>query len=157
MHAVQPFSICFVSVQGGLRLNSEYKGASVYGSVGSSVTFTWSFSGGFIYVSWGLKIPNQNDVIVLVALDPTGMLPFSPPAPGKYRHRVRGSFNGNSSSAQAIFTLSNITKDDERLFGCKIIAPDLSTLFDLVQLVVVGEWSFIEVPLLVSLLVALFS
>ena len=129
----------------------------MHGSVGSSVTFTWSFSGGFIYVNWGLKTPNQNDVIVLVALDPTGMVPFSPPAPGAYRHRVRGSFNGNSSSAQAIFTFSNITKDDERLFGCEIIASDFSTLFDSVQLVVVGEWSFIEVLLSVIQLVVLFS
>ena len=101
--------------------------------------------------NWGLKKPDQNDVIVLVAVDQTGMVPFSPPAAGAYLHRIRGGFNGNSSSAQAIFTLGNITKDDERLFGYKIIASDFSTLFDSVQL------SFIEVLLPVNQLVVLFS
>ena len=113
------------------------------GLVGSSVNFTWSFSGDVDRVIWGLKKDGTNDFAangVLVSLDKSGFISLSvPPA---YMGRVSGSRNGDSSSGQAIFTLRSIAKDDERSFGCKIESAnplDDNPVFDPVQLVVNGK------------------
>ena len=110
------------------------------GVSGTTVTFTWSLLGDTGKVDWGIKKDNVNQITTLVLLDQTGMIPFSPPAPGGYVKRVNGTFNGDSSAAQAIFTLANITKYDEKIYGCQARSSDFSvTLFDTVALVVVGE------------------
>ena len=110
------------------------------GVSGTTVTFTWSLLGDTGTVSWGIKKGNVNQVTTLVVLDQTGMVPFSPPAPGGYVKRVNGTFNGDSSAGQATFTLANITKNDEKIYGCSAISSDFTVmLFDSVALVVVGE------------------
>ena len=116
----------------------------MYGVSGSTVTFTWRFSGDTGTVNWDIKKDNKKEVTTLVLLDQSGMTPFDPPAPDEYVRRVHGSFNGDSSAGQAIFTLANITKNDEKIYDCKAISSDFSvSLFDTVALVVVGKLSYL--------------
>ena len=73
------------------------------------------------------------------------MLPLGS-VPEAYRGRVNGTRTGDSSSAQASFTLYDVTKDDERLYGCLLTPddPNLREILNFVQLVVVGMYLFIE-------------
>ena len=59
---------------------------------------------------------------------------------------MNGTRTGDSSSAQASFTLYDVTKDDERLYGCllKPDDPNLREILNFVQLVVVGIHLFIR-------------
>jgi len=117
---------------------SRYHGKTVKGLVGSSVNFTWTFSNGVETVTWGLKRNNFygiDDNGRLVSLGKIG--PNKITVPQSYAGRVSGSRSGDSSSGQAIFTLSNIKKNDERGYGCRI-SPDgpFSPVFDSVYLLV---------------------
>jgi len=110
------------------------------GLAGSSVNFTWSFSGDVDSVIWGLK-KDGVDVIKydgkLVSLDKDGPVPLT--VPSEYSGRVSGS--GDASSGQVTFTLSSIRMSDEGFYGCNI-KPTLSFVsekFDSVYLAVKGE------------------
>ena len=116
------------------------------GRIGHSVTFEWKFSGGVDTVTWGLanevnlKIDKQ-----FVSLDGRGVDVLLPRlVPEAYRGRVNGTRTGDSSSGQANFTLYDVTKDDERLYGCwlKPNNPNFREITDFVQLVVVGMYLF---------------
>ena len=113
------------------------------GLIGSSVNLTWSFSGDVDKVYLGLKQTGVNDIDNngrLGSLDKDGiLLPVS--VPSTYTGRVSGSRRGNVSSGQAVFTLSSITNDDERSYGCVLTPSDPFdfTRFDSVHLVVEGE------------------
>jgi len=127
-------------VKGAITFTSPYGGTSVYGAVGSSVTFTWSFSGAFKKARWGLKKTGQNDIdTLLVSLDSSGMLPVIPPA--EYSGRVNGTISLTSSSGQAAFFLNNIKTTDERFFVCGVESSDIipKRQFDTVKLVVQGR------------------
>ena len=117
------------------------------GSVGHSVTFSWKFSGGVDLVTWGLANDGVNDIDKrsgrLLTLDGHGddVLP-SGSVPKAYRGRVNGTCTGDLSSGQASFTLYNVTKDDERFYGC-LLTLDLAdglVIYDFVQLVVAGTY-----------------
>ena len=105
--------------------------------VGSSVNFTWSFTGDVGYVHWGLKNPDLNDIkYKLVALDSSGLLPV--PVPQAYAARVRGGVN--FSSGPAIFILASVREGDETFYGCMIRMNSFPLgIYDFVQLVVLGE------------------
>ena len=109
--------------------------------IGSSVNFTWSFSGNITSVSWGLKHAKINAIQnngVLVFMDKSGSLSLAvPPA---YNGRVSGS--GDVTSGLAIFTLSSIKRSDERFYGCVIRPNDAFDYerFDAVHLVVQGGY-----------------
>ena len=109
--------------------------------IGSSVNFTWSFTGDIQSVSWGLKHANINALKnngVLVYMDKSGSVSVAvPPA---YNGRVSGS--GDVTSGLAIFTLSSIKKSDERFYGCVIRPYDTFDYerFDAVHLVVQGGY-----------------
>ena len=115
------------------------------GLVGSSVNFTWGFSGNVGIMYWGLKKSGVNDFLIngrLVMLHHAGSTLSGPP---EYAGRVSGS----RSSGQAIFTLSSITIADERVYGCRL-EPRTGfddPRFDFVRLVVEGKymvtWSFV--------------
>lgn len=112
------------------------------GLLGSSVNFTWSFSGDPDAVDWGLKHPDINDLNkILVSLIKAGSVPIVvPPA---YTGRVSGSLCNDSASGYAVFTLSNITKNDENFYGCKLrsyngLIPTVK--YDFVRLLVLGEY-----------------
>jgi len=120
----------------------------VSGRIGHSVTFEWKFSGGVDTVTWGLANKVGKDIDKrFVSLDGRGVdvLPLGS-VPEAYRGRVNGTRTGDSSSGQASFTLYDVTKDDERLYGCSLKPddPNLREILDFVQLVVVGTYLFIE-------------
>ena len=99
---------------------SSYKGNVVRGTAGCSVNFTWAFSSSFTRIEWGLA---GN--------------PLSVKTPAAYTGRV----SGRQSGSQVIFTLRNISKLDERLYGCLITDPtdpDDKSSFDHVTLEVEG-------------------
>ena len=134
----------FISVKSAITFTSTYGGTSVAKAVGSSVTFSWKFSGTVASAQWGIKLSGVNDIAtVLVYVDQSGMVPVTPAVPDAYIGRVSGVFPGGSSSGQVDFTLTNVTKDDETLFGC-IITEKITTRtkFDAVRLVVEGELSY---------------
>ena len=112
--------------------------------VGSSVNFTWSFTGDVRTVYWGIKRAGINDIDnngQLAALDLSGSLPI--PVPSTYIGRVSAS--GGLSSGQAIFTLSSITKGDTNFYGCELTSSGLFpvTQFDYVHLVVEGKYCIV--------------
>ena len=117
----------------------KYDNTEVYGIVGSSVTFKWSFSGSIAKVSWGLKNPDGT-ITDLVELDNSGMTPV-PNVPEHYRKRINGTLIGSITSGQAIFVLSNITKSDGGVtHGCQLRDSQFPLYkYDFVQLVVQGE------------------
>ena len=112
------------------------------------MTFEWKFSGGVDTVAWGLANEVGTDIDKdLVSLDGRGVDGVPPGSvPVEYRGRVNGTRSGDSSSGQASFTLYDLTKDDERLYGCllKPSNPNLREIPDFVQLVVVGMYLFIK-------------
>ena len=120
----------------------KYNGTSVTGSVGSTVNFTWSFSGDVaIVLKWGLKKIDADDLEsngVLVTINQLGVASLS--GPPSYSTRVSGSRSGGPSSGQANFTLTSITKSDARYYGCQLspLTGFDSTIFDSVLLVVEG-------------------
>ena len=133
----------FFPVKGLLQFTLPYSGTSVRGSVGSSVNFTWGFSSNVGAINWGLRKSGANGFEtngVLVTISRAGQVLLSgPPA---YTGRVSGS----RSSGQAIFTLTSISKADERVYGCRL-EPRRGSFdsfqFDSVQLVVEGKVSFL--------------
>ena len=113
----------------------------MYGSVGSSVTFTWRFSGGVGTVEWGVKDPAVTDVKTrLVFLSSTGAV-LAVTTEDPYNGRVNGSYHGDASTGQAIFKLSNIRKGDKGFYICKIKSSDFVPVIihDPVELTIEGE------------------
>ena len=90
----------------------------------------------------GPKDTEINDIKAngkLIALDKTGTS-LSIPVPPAHTGRVSRSRSSNSFSGQAIFTLRNITKDDEIFSGC-VLSPNHpldSSEFNAVYLLVKG-------------------
>ena len=127
-----------------MMFTSPYNGKSIFGTVGSSVTFTWSFSGGVSHISWGLKNPlGQTIQTKLVVLDVTGSVSIQ--APSSYSQRVSGVLVGDASSGQAIFNISGIKKEDQGFYTCELyklenLLPVIKR--DYVQLIVEGELSY---------------
>ena len=129
---------------GQIAFTSKFGGKTVTGLVGSSVNFTWSFTGDVKAVYWGLKKDGVNDIqhnAVLVSLDKNG--PILVTVPSAYSGRVSGS--GDASSSQVIFTLSPIRLSDEGFYGCAIKPTDPfdQQHFDSVKLTVKGECAFV--------------
>ena len=123
-----------------LQFSLPYNGNKVTGVLGSSVNFTWAFSGGQIdLVQWGTKkagtLTIQNELVSINELAKVTTIQTLP-----YKGRVNGSWDG-SSPGQATFTLYSIQKADERIYICRLEPDSLaeSEVFDTVQLLVVGE------------------
>ena len=128
-----------------LLFRSPYQGKSVTGSIGHSVTFVWTFSGAVDTVTWRIKEAGVDAHTNgrLVVLDERGVDVLPPRSVrNAYRGRVSGNRSGDSVSGQATFTLSNITKDDERFYGCFIEPddPNHTTRVDFVHLLLVGMY-----------------
>ena len=90
------------------------------GLVGSSVIFTWSFSGGVRFVLRGVKKNDENTFVsngILVSLDKSGNQFPLPSIPAGYL----GCLSGSHSGSQAIFTLNSIKISDDRFYGCRIV------------------------------------
>lgn len=113
----------------------------MYGTVGSSVTFTWSLSGGVGTVTWGVKDPAVTAIKTrLVFLSSTGVV-LLVTNQDPYNGRVNGSYNGDASSGQAVFTLTNIRKGDKGSYDCRITSTDIVpvTIFDFVEFIIEGK------------------
>ena len=98
--------IIIIFAASSLQFTPKYQGKTVTGLVGSSVNFTWSFSGNVYTIDWGIKKDGANALNAssrLISLDPTGSVYV--PVPAVYAGRVSGTRHGDSSSAQAVFTL----------------------------------------------------
>jgi len=113
--------------------------------VGSTVNFSWTFSGDVRTVTWGLKkesVTNSFDTNgKLVSLNEASiMLPLSIPL--SHNGRVSGGRTFNLSSGKAIFTLNNGMKDDEKFYLCEIDPndPNDSPHYDFVYLAIEGEY-----------------
>ena len=129
-----------------VRFTASYAKKKVSGTIGHSVTFAWKFAGGVETVTWGLANQVRTDIDkMLVALDVRGVHVLPPGSvPEAYRGRVNGTRTVDWSSGQASFTLYNVSKDDERFYGC-LLTPDNPfslPITDFVQLVVVGMYLF---------------
>lgn len=112
----------------------------MFGKVGSSFNFTWTFSDGVESVIWGLKSSTSETVDPnkrLVSIGINGQQPLTPPQ--AYVGRVSGS--GSASSGSVNFILTKIKKSDEAFYGCELfpVGP-YSTAFDYVHLVVQGGY-----------------
>ena len=112
----------------------------MFGKVGSSFNFTWTFSNGVESVSWGLRSSTGYTIDTnnkLVSIGINGQLLLTPPQ--AYAGRVSGS--GSASSGSVIFILTNIKKSDEANYGCLIfpVGP-FDLVFDYVRLVVQGGY-----------------
>ena len=131
-----------------MRFTTPYAKTKVSGRIGHSVKFVWKFSGGVYSVTWGLANDGTNYIDRrLLSLDGRSADVLSPGSvPVAYRGRVNGTRTGDSSSGQASFTLYNVTKDDERFYGCLLrpYDPNFLDSIDFVQLVVVGMYLFRE-------------
>ena len=134
-------ALVFYFSAGQIKFISKYDGKTVTGLVGSSVNFTWSFSGDVDSVSWGLK-KDGVDIIKnggeLVSLNKNG--PVSLAVPLSYSGRVSGS--SDASFSQVTFTLSSIRMSDKGFYGCKITPSGIfyEEKFDSVYLAVKGEY-----------------
>ena len=111
------------------------------------MTFLWKFSGGVHTVIWGLANKKSINRISgrLVYLNRRNVDVLSPElVPVAYRGRVNGTRTGDSSFGQASFTLYNVTKDDERFYGCFLtpVDPNGMEISDLVLLAVVGMYIY---------------
>lgn len=138
------YLVCVVGQS--VRFLTLYTKEKVTGRIGHHVTFTWKFSGAVDLVTWGLAnndLKNIDEKRLLVSLDERGddVVP-SGSVPQAYKGRVNGNRTVGSSSGQASFTLYNVTKDDERYYGCSLKPdnPNEGAIPDLVQLVVVGMY-----------------
>ena len=131
-----------------VRFTTSYAKKKVSRRIGHSMTFAWKFFGGLDTVTWGLA--NEVGTRIgekLVSLDVRGVDVLPPGSvPEAYRGRVNGTRTADSSSGQASFTLYNVTKDDERFYGCLLTPdnPNFQAVADFVQLVVVGMYLFRE-------------
>ena len=110
-------------------------------TVGSSVNFTWTFTGNPSSIEWGIKQAGADDFqlngrILSVDRGGTQMVMNQ-----RYNGRINGIWSGNSQSGQVVFTLSTIEMKDMESYLCMLRAffGD-SNQFDHLKLVVEGNY-----------------
>ena len=112
------------------------------GLVGSSVNFTWSFSGdnghAVATATWGLPIKDLKGIKTrLVTIDVLGGSVTT------HSGRVSGQRSSTSPTGQVIFTFKDIRKDDAKLYACLIVPslPVTPLQIDTVRFVVEGGYA----------------
>lgn len=123
-----------------VQFTSQYNGSVVFGYLGASVNFTWTFTGDLRVATWGTKRSDGfaiNDKL-LVSLNKNGSLQLV--LPPRYNDRVKGSWDGKSPG-RLTFTLTSIQEDDNIILLCKIspVKIHFSSVIDKVQLIVRGK------------------
>lgn len=128
-----------MSLESAVQFTKPYNGKVLSSLLNMSVSFSWTFSGDFDFVRWGLKSRDTNDVkVTLVSLTKSGAA--SIPIPSSYVGRVSGEWNNKISPGEATFTLTSIELDDSALYACRITPSDASNdANDFVELVVKGK------------------
>ena len=112
----------------------------MFGTLGSSLNFTWTFTGAMKFAEWGTKNSGADDIdTVLVVLTTTGQVSIVPPP--QYAGRVSGTWDGKTSPGQVTFTLNSIRENDDDFYACQIKPVGLvdSLVVDTFQLVVRGK------------------
>ena len=124
---------------GQVQFTSTYNGQKVFGTLGSSLNFTWTFTGDMKSAEWGTKKSGVNEIdTILVALTTTGSGPVA--LPPRYAERVNGTWDGKTSPGRVTFTLNSIRENDGGFYACQIAPVNLltSAVVDTVQLFVRG-------------------
>ena len=125
------------------QIVAKYSGGSVEAVLGADFTFTWKYvmtgaSGSQPKeITWGLGVlPGTGVNLPLVTAQPAGVTIHSN-LPPKYKGRV--AWTGNWAKQEASFSLSNVTRDDEAVYGLFIRFDPLTLRTDSVQLKVLGK------------------
>lgn len=109
--------------------------------MGSSVNFTWTFTGDPLTIDWGIKQVGANDFQSngrILSVDRRGTQTVINQG---YNGRINGMRSGNSQSGQVVFTLSTIQIKDMGSYLCMLRAGfGDSNQFDDLKLVVEGNY-----------------
>ena len=130
--------ISFLCTVCQVKFTSTYNNNKVTGIVGSSVNFTWTFSGDVKVAQMEI---NSN---VLVSKDKTLQVTTITNSP--YSGRVSVVWNGRSPG-QVTFTLNLIRMTDEGSYICRLTPVTLGDISrtDTVQLIVSGKYKLYNV------------
>lgn len=123
-----------------MQFTTPYNGKVIKGLLNSNVSFSWTFSGDFDVVTWGLKSRDTTDVnVTLVSLTKSGLRSIS--IPSSYVGRVSGEWNNKISPGKVTFTLSLVQLQDPAFYACKIRPSELiaNTIQDYLELAVEGK------------------
>ena len=119
-------------------------------AVGSSVNFTWTFTGKPSSIDWGIKQPGANDFEEngrILSVDSGGTQTV---INQRYNGRINGIWSGNSQSGQVVFTLSSIEMKDMESYLCMLRAGfGDSNQFDDLKLVVEGNYGWFNITTVV--------
>ena len=110
--------------------------------VGSSVNFTWTFTGDPSTIDWGIRNRDGSNSFEsnepILSVDRVGSQTV---LNQKYNGRINGIRSGNSQSGKVVFTLRNVTMKDMELYLCMLVAGfGDSSQYDDVKLVVKGNY-----------------
>ena len=130
-------------LESAVQFTKPYDGEVLSELLNTSVSFSWTFSGDFDFVRWGLKSRDTNDVnVTLVSLTTAGAASIL--IPSSYVGRVSGEWNNKTSPGKATFTLISIGLEDSAFYACRITPSDFSdNAIDFVELVVKGKHFYI--------------
>ena len=128
-----------MSLESAVQFTDTYDGEVLSGLLNTSVSFKWTFSGDFDFLTFGLKSSDTNDVnVTLVSLTKAGANSIS--IPSSYVGRVSGEWNNKISPGEVTFTLTSARLEDSALYACQITPSDVSNdAVDVVELVIKGK------------------
>ena len=110
-------------------------------TAGSSVNFTWTFTGDPLRIDWGIKQAGADDFKSngrILSVDRRGTQTV---INQRYHGRINGIWSGNSQSGQVVFTLSTIEMKDMESYLCMLRGGfGESDQFDYLKLVVEGNY-----------------
>ena len=119
-----------------IQFTSTYNNNKVTGIVGSSVNFTWTFSGD-VEVA---RLVTQDGLTELLVISINKVLQVSTGINSPYSGRVSAVWNGKSPG-QVTFTLNLVRITDEGFYMCKLKPVDdfQNSPSDTLQLIVLGK------------------
>ena len=111
-------------------------------TVGSSVNFTWTFTGDPSTIDWGIRKKGSANAFEsnepILSVDRGGTQTVINQG---YNGRINGIRSGNSQSGRVVFTLSNIKMKDMESYLCMLRAGfGDSNQYDDLKLVVKGNY-----------------
>ena len=120
-------------------------------TLGSSVNFTWTFTGDPSTIDWGIKQVGANSFKSnepILSVDRGGTQTVKNQ---RYNGRINGIRSGNSQSGQVVFTLSTIEMKDMESYLCMLRAGfGDSNQFDYLKLVVEGNYGWFSITTVVN-------
>ena len=120
-------------------------------TVGSSVNFTWTFTGDPHAIEWGIKQVGADDFQLNGRLLSVNRGGTQTVLNQRYNGRINGIWSGNSQSGQVVFTLSTIEMKDMESYLCMLRAGfGDSSQFDYLKLVVEGNYGWFSITTVVN-------